>query len=479
MTIQQDYQQKPRLSKEFTATGVVGPTSIATNMMINLRVAVEGVGGGNVVVVEGRLIGQAAWNTLATITGTSTGTTVSVGLSDEIRFRCTTYSASGTPKLICSGFSSSGGGGASIGGSVSGGTDGSILFVNPAGILAEDNAGFRYDNSNQSLIVGSISAPSTSLYLISDSIIFDTPNAVFQDFSTLSILGGAFSAGYYKDDTGSILVNANDRLFLDTSGTTQIDFFTPSYLFLGQSTGAGIAIDNNANFIGLQVGPDGLFQFLGSSGGSALFDINEASGDIGVRTTSFTINGNELNLGEQGATSGGGYLRAARGYITDVGQARASVGGPIFRYFADAGNTSTTETDLYSSSLGGNTFSFNGDMLDVKYSGVFVTSATASRQVRIYFAGTVIYDSTALTSSTTDTWAVSVLIAKEGATGTVRCMATPQVGTVDVAPQYTRITGLSLGSTIILKITGQAAGAGAATNDIVAKLGLVTYLPNP
>jgi hypothetical protein len=42
---------------------------------------------------------------------------------------------------------------------------------------------------------------------------------------------------------------------------------------------------------------------------------------------------------------------------------------------------------------------------------------------------------------------------------------------------YTRITGLTLSNTNILKITGEAAGVGAATDDIVAKLSSVSWFP--
>ena len=39
------------------------------------------------------------------------------------------------------------------------------------------------------------------------------------------------------------------------------------------------------------------------------------------------------------------------------------------------------------------------------------------------------------------------------------------------------LTGLTLSNTAVLKVTGQAAGVGAATNDIVAKLGWVQFVP--
>lgn len=44
--------------------------------------------------------------------------------------------------------------GSSIGGSLSGGTDGSVLFVHPGGTLAQDNANFFWDGTNHQLGIG-------------------------------------------------------------------------------------------------------------------------------------------------------------------------------------------------------------------------------------------------------------------------------------------------------------------------------------
>lgn len=51
-------------------------------------------------------------------------------------------------------FGSSGGGGASIGGLVVGGSDNSVLFINPAGVMDEDNSNFSYDKSTSRLNLG-------------------------------------------------------------------------------------------------------------------------------------------------------------------------------------------------------------------------------------------------------------------------------------------------------------------------------------
>jgi len=42
---------------------------------------------------------------------------------------------------------------------------------------------------------------------------------------------------------------------------------------------------------------------------------------------------------------------------------------------------------------------------------------------------------------------------------------------------YLEVTGLTLANAMQLTLTGQAGSTGAATNDIVAKMGTVTYFP--
>lgn len=151
----------------------------------------------------------------------------------------------------------------------------------------------------------------------------------------------------------------------------------------------------------------------------------------------------------------------------------------LFNHFADAGNTTTGETDLYSDTTVAGQLSTNGDKLYAEYAGIFVSSATATRQLRAYFGGTLIFDSGALSiSAGSDAFQIDVTIIRESST-VVRCsvIATTAGASLNVYDNYTRVTGLTLSGTNILKITGQAAGVGAATNDIVAKLGFVQFIP--
>lgn len=151
----------------------------------------------------------------------------------------------------------------------------------------------------------------------------------------------------------------------------------------------------------------------------------------------------------------------------------------LFDHYADAGNVTTGETDLYSDTIAANTLANNGDKIMAVYAGIFISSATATRQIRGYFAGTQIFDTGALSiSAGSDAWQIDVIIIQESSS-VVRCsvIATTAGASLNIYDNYTRITGLTLSGTNILKITGQAGGVGAATNDIVAKLGTVEFKP--
>lgn len=151
-----------------------------------------------------------------------------------------------------------------------------------------------------------------------------------------------------------------------------------------------------------------------------------------------------------------------------------SAGGSLFDHYVNAGNVTTGETDLYSDSIAAGTLSTNGDKLEVEYGGVFVSSGTATREVKIYFGGTQIFDSGALTLSLSAAWTIYVTVIRVSAT-VVRTMTsmTTEGAALAAYTNYAEVTGLTLANANVIKITGQAAGVGAATNDIVAKLGNV------
>lgn len=155
----------------------------------------------------------------------------------------------------------------------------------------------------------------------------------------------------------------------------------------------------------------------------------------------------------------------------------AKLGGTIVDHFADAGNVTTGETDLYSDTLPASILATNGDKIVMSFGGIFVSSATATREIKIYFGGTVVFDSGALSiSAGSDAWEIDCIAIRDSSS-TVRCITTMTTtgAAINAYCSYTRVTGLTLTNTQIAKITGQAAGVGAATNDIVAKVGTMEW----
>lgn len=162
-------------------------------------------------------------------------------------------------------------------------------------------------------------------------------------------------------------------------------------------------------------------------------------------------------------------------YETSNTLTRYAKGGDIADYYSDQSNTGTSETDLFSLTTAANTLGENGTKLQASYAGTF-NDATATAQLKVYFAGTVIGDSGTLTVSATGAWNVECWIIRTGST-TARaiCNFTQPGTTTPSVSNQTDLTGLTLTGTNILKITGQAGGAGGGSFDITGKMGAVRW----
>lgn len=192
--------------------------------------------------------------------------------------------------------------------------------------------------------------------------------------------------------------------------------------------------------------------------------------NIGIGTTTLAplkfTSGTNLTTAQAGAMEYDGTHR-----ITKSNNIRYSLGGGLFENFADAGNGTTVETDLYSYTSPASILDVNGHSIEAEYGGTFVSSGTATRQIKAYFAGTAIFDTGALTLSLSSAWTLYLTIIRVSST-VVRymCSLATQGASSSAYTSVGELTGLTLSSTNILKITGQAGGVGAASNDIVAKL---------
>ncbi len=152
----------------------------------------------------------------------------------------------------------------------------------------------------------------------------------------------------------------------------------------------------------------------------------------------------------------------------------AAANASLFTHTSSVGNGTTVETDIVSDSIAGGTLAANGEVVSARYAGTLASSGTATRQLRAYFAGTGIFDSGALSVSVAGDWVMDVTLIRVSATVVRYAVALTLTGaSLGAYANVGELTGLTLSSANVLKVTGQAGGVGAASNDIVAMLASV------
>lgn len=163
-------------------------------------------------------------------------------------------------------------------------------------------------------------------------------------------------------------------------------------------------------------------------------------------------------------------------YQTKSSSLRYGLGGAVVDFTSDQNNTGTGETDLYSYTTPASTLAETGEKLIATYCGTF-NDASATAQIKAYFAGTAILDTGAITLSATGAWTVDILIIRTGAS-TARAMArlTTPTASKEVYSTQTDLTGLTFTNANIIKITGTAGGVDGGNNDITAKLGTINWM---
>jgi hypothetical protein len=303
ISLLKDANAKHAVSKEFTASGDIAATATSplnVRAENQLRVVVENVGGGNTVLVKGKIAKQTSFATLATITGPSSGTTIDISLVDEIYYTCGTYSASGgTPKLVASGFfekaSSGGGGGGSINSASNVGSGGVGLFDAAVG------SDLQFNNIN----VG----PSGILSVTLDGANKEVDIEIDPTLIDVGVL------------TGVGTLNTNTWLGVNGGGDVEsiadFGFTTPGGIYGGityQPNNAGgqtfhllqgsiDPLQNSPNdsyqtlFLGLTVDPSSTGFDLGTSGGAGTILSLQVSHQGTSDTGGFTMLNHYLNIG--------------------------------------------------------------------------------------------------------------------------------------------------------------------------------------
>lgn len=218
---------------------------------------------------------------------------------------------------------------------------------------------------------------------------------------------------------------------------------------------------------------------IGTTAPDRALEINSATG-INLRLTYNDSNGTAATFADFLVSSAGLLtLEPSSNQIAIPAGASTSyvkLGGNLVDYSADV-SVGGAEADIFTATTAASILGTDKDKLIASYSGNFVTVGTELTQLKVYFAGTAIWDSTGVAPSTgTTSWMVyveiirvsssvvrfSVSLNTTGATGYVYCT----VG---------ELTGLTLSNTNILKITGTSSGVGSGVGDCIGKMGFVRW----
>lgn len=184
-------------------------------------------------------------------------------------------------------------------------------------------------------------------------------------------------------------------------------------------------------------------------------------------------------IGVSGTTLAVQLADGTAGGKLSVGKTQAKVGGTIDQKFSSTGTpASATETDLHSFTTVASSLGADGDGFTMTSGGTFAGNASATSQLRVYFGGTQIFASGALTVAAAASWHIECMIIRDSSTS-VRCITKFTTANAATTPLVTQtdVTGLTLSNSNILKVTGQGGGASPAVNDIVYKLGRIRYEP--
>lgn len=147
--------------------------------------------------------------------------------------------------------------------------------------------------------------------------------------------------------------------------------------------------------------------------------------------------------------------------------------------YADANNTGTSQTDLYTKTIAGVTLSANGASLEFDAAGT-VNDATATVDLQLLFAGNGIGGTGAVSISGIGTFtAKGRIIRTSSSTARVWTAISIPNSSTKYFETTAVLTGLDFTTSNILKITGQAGGGGGGSSDITGQMWHVNYNPAP
>ena len=223
-----------------------------------------------------------------------------------------------------------GGGSPTIGGAVTGGTNNSILFVNPSGILNQNNSNFTWNNSTNFLhLVGSVGVNSTNgptFDVFDPNTAGSGTNSSFNFHRSVSLgeqLGNPVSLTVTNDSTGNLTRLGTDGLSFGYNSSTIQSTAGP----LTVEGYTGLALSSVSGYVQLANNPSATYLYTDSSGDilsgtNAVGTITSLTGDVtasgngAVAATLSTVNSNTGSFGSSSSipsftVNGKGLITAA------------------------------------------------------------------------------------------------------------------------------------------------------------------------
>lgn len=344
------------------------------------------------------------------------------------------------------------------------------------------------------------------MYSINPTINVSTSNA---QFTSMLNIKGTYVGGNSSDITRGLLVNTNfdtgdaslitalastgnaliDIIAQSGSGTSTLALragssantgVTSQRGFIQRSNGTNGALEiSNSGTGSIIISPNGAPRLIVQSGGNTFIGANSTATAVlhlAAGTTAASSAPLKINSGALNTTAEAGTMEYNDTHYQTKGSGlRYALGGPIADFTSDVSNSGTGETDLYTYTTPASTLASTGGKLTFEFSGTN-NDITATTQLKVYFAGTAIGDTGALTISATGAWSVTGMIIRTGSSTARAIVRLNTTGaSTSVYTAETDLTGLTFTNTNILKITGTAGGAGGSSSDITAKLGSISW----
>ena len=363
-----------------TVTGSSGAATLTSNTLNIPTYTLAGLGG------------QPLATNLTSLAGLTFASTSFVKMTASGTFALDTNTYQGTLTLTTTGTSgaatlvgntlnipqySGGGGGMSIGGSITSATAGSVLFAGASGVLAQDNANFFWDDTNNKLGLGTTSpvhmlelnknttSGSEGLY---PAISINNPNAA--GFTGIYMYQGTLIKGYFEfsNAAGTFNMSSPSIINYQIASVTKMRLNASGFLGLNTTTiGSQLQVNGGAA-IGYSASTAAPTNGLAVSGNTG----------IGTNTPTDSILGLSGKILDVTGTAGSAY----KIHLTTAGYGELSIAKSTNgNYFDSAGATVVANNDI------------------IFRTGATVSSFAATEVLRLTGSGNVGIGSSALTTN--------------------------------------------------------------------------------